>query len=62
MTQVECAENNEIFEDDLTKEQEYELDKIIFEEKCKNDKCSICGIVPVDSANGFDTCNDCLNK
>lgn len=56
------VQQNEIFEDDLTKEQEYELDKIIFEEKCKNDKCSICGIVPVDSANGFDTCNDCLNK
>ena len=36
MTQVECAENNEIFEDDLTKEQEYELDKIIFEEMKQN--------------------------
>lgn len=54
--------NKQLLEDDLTKEQEDELDKIIFEQRCKNDKCSICGIVPVDSANGFDTCNNCLNK
>lgn len=59
---IKCVENNEMVEDDLTKEQELELDKIIFEERCKNDKCSVCGIISIDSANGFDTCNDCLNK
>lgn len=46
---------------DLSKEQERELDELMFDKSCKNDKCSICGINRVDTINGYDTCNDCLN-
>jgi hypothetical protein len=47
---------------DLSEEQDKELDELMFHKSCENTKCCICGINGVNTANGFDTCSECLSK